>query len=512
MAESDEWSTKANQAVQLSLIQPGAAASKELVTFHPAFTYPIFGDEETIFGYQGLNINIRFAAHNLQSNVEISWDRKFKTIGETKATDIKETLKPYLPETAFEKSSNFDTHIQSDILAQDFKPPGKLTSTYTSKGSTFEIWCGELRDPVVERILRRMEIFVSFFIEGGTPIQTDGQDWTTERWKVFLLYEKLSTPPTSTASPYSFIGYATAYRYYLYNRTSPPTPPSTPPQRYLPSAKHTFKLSPSPEISPSSLPCRERISQFIILPPYQHSGHGTHLYRALYTTFVSDHLVREITVEDPSEAFDDLRDYCDFAHLHSNNTFAQIKLLTPPPSKKNKRIRISTLLDQSLLSTLRTRNKIAPRQFARLVEMYLLSQIPSHHRRTERLTRKENSPDENDRAYYFWRLVVKQRLYKHNRDEMMQLDRLDRIDKLEEVLGIVEGDYLRLLRGVEERRKKGLGSEVVEGATNGDRDEDDADGEGKGKRERTKRKVIFEDEDADEEEERDEKVPKKAKG
>ncbi len=95
----DPGSSDANQAVQLSLVQPGPTASKELVTFHPAFTYPIFGDEETIFGYQELNINIRFAAHDLHSNVQISWDKKFKTIGETKATDIKETLSPYLPES-----------------------------------------------------------------------------------------------------------------------------------------------------------------------------------------------------------------------------------------------------------------------------------------------------------------------------------------------------------------------------------------------------------------------------
>ncbi len=320
-------------------------------------------------------------------------------------------------------------------------------------------------------------------------------------------YEKLNKPPTPTASSYSFIGYATAYRYYLYNRTSPSTPPSTPPQRYLPAAKHTFTLpTPSPP-TPSSLPCRERISQFIILPPYQHSGHGMQLYNALYKTFISDPLVKEITVEDPSEAFDDLRDYCDFLHLRSNATFSQINLSTTPPPKRNKRIRISTLLNQHLLTSLRAQNKIAPRQFNRLVEMYLLSQIPAHHRRPERLTRKANAPEEYDRAYYFWRLVVKQRLYKHNRDQMMQLDRLDRIDKLEEVLGNVEGDYLRLLRGVESRSQKREEGEVVEGGEDGEGEGDGSKVGGEKRRERAKRKVVLEDED----EEREGSVLKKAK-
>lgn len=65
--------------------------------FHPKFTYPVFGEEERIFGYQGLHINLRFAAHDLQPNVEINYDKKFKTIGETKATDIEDVLREWLP-------------------------------------------------------------------------------------------------------------------------------------------------------------------------------------------------------------------------------------------------------------------------------------------------------------------------------------------------------------------------------------------------------------------------------
>lgn len=68
-----------------------------LSTFHPEFTYPIFGDEERIFGYQGLRIHFRFASHDLRLSVKISYDKKFKSVGDTKATDIKETLKDWIP-------------------------------------------------------------------------------------------------------------------------------------------------------------------------------------------------------------------------------------------------------------------------------------------------------------------------------------------------------------------------------------------------------------------------------
>lgn len=31
--------------------------------FSPAFTYPIFGEQEKIFGYQGLNIQVSLRSH-----------------------------------------------------------------------------------------------------------------------------------------------------------------------------------------------------------------------------------------------------------------------------------------------------------------------------------------------------------------------------------------------------------------------------------------------------------------
>jgi len=90
-------SSDANEALEISLIQAGSNAPKTLSTFHPQFTYPIFGEEQSIFGYQGLHINLRFAAHDLRPNLEISYDKKFKAVGDTKATDIEETLKEWIP-------------------------------------------------------------------------------------------------------------------------------------------------------------------------------------------------------------------------------------------------------------------------------------------------------------------------------------------------------------------------------------------------------------------------------
>lgn len=78
-------------------MQAGETSPTTLSSFHPQFTYPIFGEEERIFGYQRLKIHLRLAAHDAYPNIEISYDKKFKTVGETTATDVKEVLKDWVP-------------------------------------------------------------------------------------------------------------------------------------------------------------------------------------------------------------------------------------------------------------------------------------------------------------------------------------------------------------------------------------------------------------------------------
>lgn len=218
-------------------------------------------------------------------------------------------------------------------------------------------------------------------------------------------------------------------------------------------------------------------------------------------TFLASPTCTEITVEDPNEAFDDLRDYCDYTRLLQNGTLAQIKLnssIDPKASQKRIGVRVPTakLLDLPLLDTLRKKNKIAPRQFARLVELYLLSQIKAHARQagTSRLTQRGRSSDLDDRAFYYWRLLVKQRVYKKNKDVLIQLDRADRVDKVEQTVGEVAGDYERLLRGMGEWKRKETEAET-----------ETKSGSGSGEaRIRGKRKNVLGDEDEDmEEDERD---------
>lgn len=119
--------------------------------------------------------------------------------------------------------------------------------------------------------------------------------------------------------------------------------------------------------------------------------------------------------------------------------------------------------------------------------MKLLSRIPAHKRQagTARLTQRGKTKDDDDRACYYWRLLVKQRVYKKNRDVLAQLDRAERIDKVEQTVGEVAGDYERLLRrlgqggaGKWEGGRRPRGRRVVDDDEEEEEDEDEGDGKG----------------------------------
>ena len=142
--------------------------------------------------------------------------------------------------------------------------------------------------------------------------------------------------------------------------------------------------------------------------------------------------------------------------------------------------------------------------------MYLLSTIPPATRAsgTARLTQRARAKSDDDRRWYYWRLLVKQRVYKKNRDVLAQLERLERVEKCEETVGEVVGEYERLLRRMEERKERRGDMEEKEGE--GDKgfiEDRDAGGEGEAngmaqavgnggtqRRERGKRKVVLEEE------------------
>jgi histone acetyltransferase 1 len=70
----------------------------KIESFNPKFTYALFGEEEHIFGYKGLKVNLSYNASDLRPNLSVASVRKFKTIGDVEAVDVEEVMKEFLPQ------------------------------------------------------------------------------------------------------------------------------------------------------------------------------------------------------------------------------------------------------------------------------------------------------------------------------------------------------------------------------------------------------------------------------
>ncbi|KAK4193554.1 acyl-CoA N-acyltransferase [Podospora australis] len=460
---SDEaWSSSSNEALFVSLVAPSADGSiKTLSKFHPKFTYPIFGESEEIFGYKDLTINLLYNASDMRPNLSVTYKKKFTAVGDTEATDINATLAEFLPEVAFQKKKEFETAIHN--VRADWTPPGELLNTFTAKGQTFEVWKGNLADPAVKQLVNRIQILVPLFIEGGSEISTDEAD--SDRWTVFFLYQK----KTSTADPsrfeYVFAGYTTVYRFFFFQ--SPPTPPASPSAQALESlvlGKNDFDLS--------TLPCRSRISQYLIIPTFQGRSLGPKLYSLIYAYYLTHPSTAELTVEDPNEAFDDMRDVADLIYLRTVPEFNALSINTSVKIPKSGKAP-DNIVDPAAWEAVRRKTKIAPRQFARVLEMNLMQKLPYSVRpdidvpenedeeggeedAEPSYSKKEKAPGtkEEEHEYQLWRLLLKKRLYKHNRDALSQLEIPERIEKLEDTVSSVEFDYVRLVAKADDQAKR----------------------------------------------------------
>ena len=110
-------------------------------------------------------------------------------------------------------------------------------------------------------------------------------------------------------------GYATAYPYHFHELTKgSPTSDET-----------AFYETVFNSTSNPSTKCRLRLSQFVILPPFQRAGHGGKFYDIFFKNARADPKVQEVSIEDPSAAFEDLRDRRDLMFLQGIDVFKGIK-------------------------------------------------------------------------------------------------------------------------------------------------------------------------------------------
>jgi histone acetyltransferase 1 len=351
-----EWTTNSTEATTI-YFKGGAGGEHE---FQPAFTYPIFGEEELIYGYKDLSIQVRFDSRTLLPYARVDYSEKRPEVEDNGV--LNELLK-YLP---WDTCGSEDEWLQRREEEQFSIPGTEITVLDTPSGDKFHVYKTDIKE--CNQLLERFQIFTLFFIEAGSYIDKDD-----ESWEIYLIYK----------DNVEFAGFSTVYPYFWYKDA----------------VTHD---------SIEDLFYRKRISQFVVLPPYQHNRVGQLFYKTLMARFLDDDRVKQVTVEDPSEAFDVIRDRADLELLSSRGMFDDSKFTLP--------------LDHGWIQQQAVQHKMAERQFVRCVEMGLLKNLG-------------NLPNKT------YRLLVKKRLFLRNREGLADKSQ-DEVKELLETLSTSNIVYL----------------------------------------------------------------------
>lgn len=358
----ESWTLSSNTALKLAIVN-----DHKSIQFGPVFTYPIYGESEQIFGYQDLNIILAFDSITFKPFVNVKYSKKLNDDIE----DIQGQLLNFLPKDDVILSDEtkwidtFKKEQESFTLPDD----GSKIFDYQISEEIFCVYKTNLSSEFIKKFHRRLQTILLFFIESVSFI-----DENDDLWDVFLTFNK---------STKECVGYATTYKYW----------------RYM--GAESFD-------SDSDVKKRAKISQFIIFPPYQGKGHGSHLYNSIINLWISDPEITEITIEDPNESFDDLRDKNDLQRLYDNNFFDSIPDEFP--------------INKQWLAKSQSELKLEHRQFFRLIEMILL---------------KQNSSK--------FGLQVKSRILEKNYEVLTEMDENNRKDKLQTTFLSLKKEYERIL-------------------------------------------------------------------
>ncbi|KAI5741343.1 hypothetical protein M8J76_012645 [Diaphorina citri] len=373
LAEAEKYTVDSNEVVEFKMVKRVSDLEDDSCSFKPEMSHQIFGQQETIFGYLDLKIKLYFTPGRLFDYVNIEYTDKIDPdqFNGVKPDDIMEALKKLY---TFDMNTSLDKFVTSLDKEPHFKPSGELFhsfkhTTVCTTGNpserTYELYSVDQVDPDMVSYLSRVQPFLLWYIDCACFVDTDD-----ERWSYFFLYEKYQNDSQETC--YGLAGYATVYKYYT-------TPFSLPPK------------------------WRPRISQVFVLPPYQRSGLGPRLYDAICRRYVQDKDVVSITVEDPSEECQSMRDYVDVSNCAKLTGWSKEQLVAG----------YTPAMEKQVYEEL----KLCKKQARRVYEILRLG-----------ATNMNNSSE-----YKQYRLLVKNRLNAPHQKDVNYQKRLNKVLKPEEM-------------------------------------------------------------------------------
>ncbi|KAI7809073.1 histone acetyltransferase type B catalytic subunit, partial [Triplophysa rosa] len=370
-----EYKCDTNEAVCLKLVRFPEDIDDESTTFHPEYSHQLFGDDEVAFGYKGLQIQLYCSAGNLSTLFKVKYTArvtdKFDCV---EPDDVEGKIREIIPAGFYCNTDDFISVLEKEA---NFKPFGSLQHTYkvhnveAGEDLTYQIHKVDISCPGFREYHERLQTFLMWFIETASYIEVDD-----DRWDFFLLFEKYKKDGETL---YATVGYMTVYNYYVY-------PDKT----------------------------RPRVSQMLILPPFQGEGHGAQLLETVHKYYCSSPKVQDITAEDPSENYVKLRDFVLVKLCLSLQSFSSEKL--------------SQGFSDEMVSEAREKLKINKKHARRVYEIL-------------RLRNTDMSDEEKAREF---RLEVKKRLYGPYRKNQRELAKIQKCLRPEELASQVNQMDTRL--------------------------------------------------------------------
>ncbi|XP_052183806.1 histone acetyltransferase type B catalytic subunit isoform X2 [Diospyros lotus] len=285
---------KKRRRVEFSKIDPGVQAnecikiymisSKEQMDnpdsfcFQPVDLDRFFGEDGKIYGYQGLKVNIWISSVSFHVYADVSFQSK--SDGGKGITDLKPALQDIFAENLVEKKDNFLLTFSNDCdYVKSTVAKGELLQlkvpSEQQDGARSHVK-SECSDAEVFRVVGTMPVgqlysrlvpLALLLVDGSSPI-----DITDERWEILIMVQKED-------NQLRLLGFAAYYRFYRY--------------------PDSFRL---------------RLSQILVLPPYQHKGYGSRLLEVLYNVAICEDAY-DLSIEEPLDSFQHMRICIDVQRL-----------------------------------------------------------------------------------------------------------------------------------------------------------------------------------------------------
>ncbi|CAJ0600256.1 unnamed protein product [Cylicocyclus nassatus] len=255
---------------------------------HPEFAHQHFGDNETIYGYEDLAVNVYYSDATMYVYPQLSFSKAVSSVEkDMKEDDVIGKLREQLPSD--QMNMMMDTKEQFQVMLakqKNFKPFGELITKFTAKEKFFELYKITESSPDFDNYLARVQSLALWYIDAAQ--YTDNAD---PLWMHYFLFESKANDAGDGSRVYSLAGYASLYKFYAY------------PDRIRP-----------------------RVAQIMLLPPFRKCGIGAKLLDTIYKDLCSMKEVLDITAEDPADNFVFLRDYVDCINCSKLPEFAPEKL------------------------------------------------------------------------------------------------------------------------------------------------------------------------------------------